>query len=449
MSGYTSNSIFWIETSKIAPNPFQPRRDFDEHALHDLADSIRQYGVLQPLVVTRSESYRPDGGMEVSYELIAGERRLRAAQIAQLQQVPVIIRAETDNKVKLELAIIENLQREDLNPIDRAYAFEQLHREFNLTHAEIGKRMVKSRVYVSNTLRLLALPDDIKRSLAEGRITEGHTRPLLMLVDRPEEQVTLFREIVLKNLSVRDAERIARRVAQDRVRKKEFVIDPRIRDYELKISENLGTRVQIEAGEQGGKIVIDYFTQQDLDKILQSLARQGNRQTSAMPSLAQEYLQASTSLRFENHQKGMIETSDDSIFTSAKMALTQEHEGEGAAALQSNQSEFDEPAAVQSSQLEVEENVLAQSSQQEVEKSPEPIIESMYEQESELYRRSYSDRNQQGYQSGYQQEHQNNNPQNSSWQNIPQKNNPHINQMPVYYGQPPQKKKGFFGRLFG
>lgn len=274
MSGYHNNSIFWVETSKIYPNPLQPRREFDPRALEDLADSIRQYGVLQPLVVTRKETVRPDDqGMDVHYELIAGERRLRASKIAGLQQVPVIIRKETDNKVKLELAIIENLQREDLNPIDRALAFEQLHKDFGLTHVEIGKRMGKSRVFVSNSLRLLALPDEIKQGLIDGRITEGHTRPLLMLADRPEEQMTLYKEIMVKKMSVRDAEKVARKIAQDRVRKKEFVVDPKIRDYEQKLSENLGTRVHIEPKEQGGKITIDYFTLDDLELILGSMKK--------------------------------------------------------------------------------------------------------------------------------------------------------------------------------
>jgi ParB family chromosome partitioning protein len=317
MSGYANNSIFWVDTSKIAPNPFQPRREFNEHALHDLADSIRQYGVLQPLVVTRVESYKPDGGMEVSYELIAGERRLRASQIAQLQQVPVIIRSETDNKVKLELAIIENLQREDLNAIDRALAFDQLHREFNLTHAEIGKRMGKSRVYVSNSLRLLALPDEIKKSLMEGHITEGHTRPLLMLIDRPEEQLTLFKEILSKNLSVRDAEKIARRVAQDKIRKKEFMIDPRIRDYELKISENLGTRVQIEQGEKGGKIVIDYFSQQDLDKLIHSLIHDGIDSLTTPSSSASFALNSDTPSTYTSGNQENYSNSYDADYTNS------------------------------------------------------------------------------------------------------------------------------------
>lgn len=274
MSEYHNNSIFWVETSKIKPNPFQPRREFEPGALEDLADSIRQYGVLQPLVVTRQETLRPDGnGMDVHYELIAGERRLRGSKIAGLHQVPVIIRKETDEKVKLELAIIENLQREDLNPIDRALAFEQLHKEFGLTHVEIGKRMGKSRVYVSNSLRLLALPEEMKQGLMSGRITEGHTRPLLMLSDRPEEQATLYKEIMVKKMSVRDAEKVARKIAQDRVRKKEFVVDPKIRKYEKELSENLGTRVHIEPKEKGGQITIDYFTYKDLEQILLSITK--------------------------------------------------------------------------------------------------------------------------------------------------------------------------------
>lgn len=274
MSEYQNNSIFWVETTKIKPNPFQPRKEFEPKALEDLADSIRQYGVLQPLVVTRKETLRPDNhGMDVHYELIAGERRLRASKLAGLAQVPVIIRKETDDKVKLELAIIENLQREDLNPIDRALAFEQLYKQFNLTHVQIGKRMGKSRVYVSNSLRLLSLPEEIKQGLMAGKISEGHTRPLLMLIDRPQEQTTLYKEIMVKKMSVRDAEKVARSIAQDKVRKKEFIIDPRIRDFEKKLSENLGTRVHIEPKENGGQITIDYFTLNDLEEILKSMRK--------------------------------------------------------------------------------------------------------------------------------------------------------------------------------
>ena len=231
MSNY-HNSIFWVETAKIRPNPYQPRREFDERALAELADSIRQYGVLQPLVVTRHET-ETLSGLSVDYELIAGERRLRASRLAGIPQVPVIIRAQNeDAKVKLELAIIENLQREDLNPIDRAAAFEKLGTEFGFSHAEIGKKMGKSREYVSNSLRLLQLPDDIRQALIEKRITEGHTRPLTMLADRPAEQTTLFRDLVIKKLSVRETERIARGIAMDKVRKSENIITPGIRNYE-------------------------------------------------------------------------------------------------------------------------------------------------------------------------------------------------------------------------
>ncbi len=273
MSGYQNNSIFWVETEKIGANPFQPRREFNQKSLEDLADSIRQYGVLQPLVVTRKEEQSDNGGISVYYELIAGERRLRASRMAGLEQVPVIIRKDVDDKVKLELSIIENLQREDLNPIDRALAFNQLYKDFNLTHADIGKKMGKSRVYVSNSLRLLSLPDNIKQGLMDGTITEGHTRPLLMLSDRPEEQETLYKEIALKKMSVRESEKVARSIAQDKVRKKKFIRDPRIRDFEKRLSDNLGTRVQIEQREKGGKITIDYFSVNDLESILNSIKK--------------------------------------------------------------------------------------------------------------------------------------------------------------------------------
>jgi len=201
-----SNSIFWIDTDKIKPNPYQPRRDFDEARLQDLADSIKQYGVLQPLTVSRLEIEKEEGGIVTEYELIAGERRLRAAILARVSQVPVIIRTGDTAIMKLELAIIENLQREDLNAVDRARAFFRLANEFKFTHGEIAKKMGRSREYVSNSLRILTLPPEIINSLSEGKITEGHTRPILMLADHPEEQLVLFKEIVYKKITVREAE---------------------------------------------------------------------------------------------------------------------------------------------------------------------------------------------------------------------------------------------------
>lgn len=268
MATLYSNSIFFIEVGKINPNPFQPRREFEPHALNDLALSIRQYGVLQPLVVSRVETLQEDGSMKVEYELIAGERRLRASRLAGLAQVPVVIRVGDDPMTKLELAIIENLQREDLNAVERARAFLRLQEEFNFTHTQIGAKMGKSREYVSNTLRLLQLPEEILNALSEGKISEGHTRPLMMLSTRPEEQLVLFKEIVFKKISVREAERIARRIATDKVRKKEYMIDPEIATLEGKLRDALGTRVHIEKKNVGGQITIDFFSDEDLNTIL-------------------------------------------------------------------------------------------------------------------------------------------------------------------------------------
>lgn len=272
---FQGDSIFWVELDKIVPNPYQPRREFDENKLKELAESIRMYGVLQPLTVTRRERTRDDGTFFSEYELIAGERRLRASRIAGLAQVPVIIRqGEETEQEKLELAIIENLQREDLNAVDRALAFQQLTEVFHLTHAQVAAKMGRSREYVSNTLRLLALPDYMLLSLQRGEISEGHARALLMLADRPEEQDVLFREILMKKISVRESERISRKIATDRVRKKEWKgSDPSLIEIERKLTETLGTRVQIKKTDFGGTVSIDYFDPSDLQKILDMMEK--------------------------------------------------------------------------------------------------------------------------------------------------------------------------------
>lgn len=272
MSTFNQDAVFWIEVDKIKPNPYQPRREFSEPELRSLADSIRQYGVLQALTVTRKEFQKPDGGLGVEYELISGERRLRASKLAGLTQVPALIRTGEDTDLmKLELAIIENIQREDLNPVERAKAFDRLVKEFGFKHAEIGKKMGKSREYVTNTLRILALPEHMVNALSEGKINEGHTRPLLMLIDRPEEQETLFKEIVFKKLNVREAEGIARRIAVERARK---LMDPELMELEDKFKESLGTRVRIEKKENGGKITIDFFSPEDLRALLDKLSQE-------------------------------------------------------------------------------------------------------------------------------------------------------------------------------
>ncbi len=283
---YLNDSIFWVEVDRIKPNPFQPRKSFDEAALASLAESIRQYGILQPLTVTRKEIERPGEGIFVEYELIAGERRLRASKIAGLIQVPVVIRTSEDSdRMKLELAIIENLQREDLNALDRAKAFKQLVEEFGLKHGEVGARVGKSREYVSNTLRILLLPQYIQDALAEGQISEGHTRPLLMLADNPQAQEVLLKEVIARRLSVRDTESLARRSATDKVRHK-ALISPDLLSLEKQLSERLGTRVRIEKKDTGGKVTIDFFSPEDLTQLCLSLTKPESTPIAEVPAVA-------------------------------------------------------------------------------------------------------------------------------------------------------------------
>jgi ParB family chromosome partitioning protein len=177
--------------------------------------------------------------------------------------------------MKLELAILENLQREDLNSVDRARAFFRLVNEFKFTHNEVAKKMGKSREYVSNSLRILTLPEEILNGLSLGKISEGHTRPILMLADHPEEQMVLFKEIVYKKITVREAESLARKIAYDRVRKKEFMPDPEIVELEEEFQEKLGTRVHIDRKELGGQIKIDFFSTEDLRAILDLINKSG------------------------------------------------------------------------------------------------------------------------------------------------------------------------------
>ena len=310
MSDMYRDSIFWVEVDRIRPNPYQPRREFDQAKLNELAESLRMYGMLQPLTVTRVEIPRDDGGIGVEYELIAGERRLRASKIAKLSQVPVIIRTgEQTDQMKLELAIIENLQREDLNPIDRAVAFSQLHKVFNFTHIDIGKKVGKSREYVSNTLRLLMLPEAIQGYLSEGRISEGHARPLMMLNDRPEEQTVLAKEILLKHLTVRESEALARRVAQDKVSAR-HKIDPEILALERSLTEKLGTRVTIEPREVGGRLVISFFNASDLAALLDAMRVDRELGTNpvfdGVPSAPKSDLMPETHLSPDAEQAGEV-----------------------------------------------------------------------------------------------------------------------------------------------
>jgi ParB family chromosome partitioning protein len=281
------DSVFWIEVDRIQPNPYQPRKDFSEEGLKSLAESIRQYGVLMPLVVGRTDIEKPEGGLESVYELIAGERRLRASKLAGLKQIPVVIRQGESNLTKLELAIIENLQREDLNAIDRAKALQKLIDEFGISHAETAAKIGKSREYVSNSLRLLSLPEHMQSAIVGKEMSEGHARPLLALNDRPEERETLFKEIILKKLPVRAAERIARSIAQERVRSYHRKT-PEMVELEKSLTQTLGTRVIIETNAEGGRLLIDFFSPDDLSHLVATLAAEQSVKSSTHNSHTKE-----------------------------------------------------------------------------------------------------------------------------------------------------------------
>ena len=267
-------SVFWIPVEKIKPNPYQPRKEFDEAALKGLAESIRQYGILQPLVVTRVE-HETEDGTQVEYELVAGERRFRAAQLIDLREVPVIIRKDEPARVRLELALVENIQRQDLNPVERAVAYKRLIDEFGMKQTEIADRVGKSREAIINTIRMLALPEEMLQAVREEKITEGHTRPLLMLSSRPTEQKELFEDILEHHMSVREAERISRRIARERARKVEDLPTAETRAVEEKLGNALGARVEIQKLPGGkGKISIEFFSDEELYGITAKLMPQ-------------------------------------------------------------------------------------------------------------------------------------------------------------------------------
>lgn len=284
------SGVFWVEVDKIRPNSMQPRRVFEEVKLKELSQSIRQYGVLQPLVVIREEK-ETTYGVSVEYEIIAGERRWRASKLAGLYQVPVIIREESSEKVKLELALIENLQREDLSPLDRADAFSQLVNEFKMRHHEVGAKMGKSREYVSNTIRLLSLPEEIQEGLRQGLITEGHTRPLLSLSKQGEEQTSLYKEIIYRKITVREAEEISRKLVRERTMRKIRAerIDPEVQELEQQISDVLKTRVSVERRGPTKKISIEFFSEDELSSFLSKIGVLGGGvATEEAPTLVED-----------------------------------------------------------------------------------------------------------------------------------------------------------------
>ncbi|MDH3890635.1 MAG: ParB/RepB/Spo0J family partition protein [candidate division Zixibacteria bacterium] len=245
-----------VPLDRLAPNPLQPRRDFDETALEQLAESFKRHGVVQPLVV------KSDGA---GYIIIAGERRYRAAKLAGLTEVPVIMMQAADDTSMLELALVENLQREDLNPIETAEAYHALIEKCGLTQGQLAARVGKSRVAVTNLLRLMSLPEKIKNMLRQGRLTEGHARAVLSF-DNEAEMMRQAQRIIDESLSVRDVERSAGRVTKRRLTPKRRM--PAIMDAETFLKQTLGTSVKIHHGLRRKKIEIDYYSDDDLDRLL-------------------------------------------------------------------------------------------------------------------------------------------------------------------------------------
>lgn len=240
----------------VIPNPHQPRHHFDEMRLKELAASIKEHGIIQPLIVTRNGN---------QYEIIAGERRLEAAKMAGLKKVPVVVR-DANEQQKLELAIIENVQRHDLNPIEEAKSFKKLADEFEMEQEEIALKLGKSRSAVANKLRLLNLPVEIQKGLMEEKITEGHAKAILA-VDNPEKQRALYDLILKGNLTVRQVENKTKEITV-KTHKRNVVVDPAIKQIEDDLSQSLGTKVKLTKSGGGGKIVIEYYSQEELDSIL-------------------------------------------------------------------------------------------------------------------------------------------------------------------------------------
>lgn len=252
-------SVFHIELDKIAPNPYQPRREFDEQALEELAQSIREFGVLQPIIVSKVLK-EAESGADVEYHIIAGERRWRASRLARLERIPVIVKKVDTGRVKLELALLENIQRSNLNPLESARAYSRLQDEFGLTQREIAVRLGKSREVVANSMRLLNLPSQIQDALAQGKLSESQGRALLAVHD-PSEQIRMFEAILNKKPVVRGAKELLS-AAQD----------PQQKYWEGQLEEKIGAPVKIKRqGGGGGMINIQYYSSEELQGILERL----------------------------------------------------------------------------------------------------------------------------------------------------------------------------------
>mgnify|MGYP005841436161 CR=1 FL=1 len=259
-----SEAVEEVDIDLIIPNPEQPRMRMDAEALEALAQSIREHGVIQPLLVSQNDAHAG------TYQLIAGERRLRAARAAGLARVPVVVK-EAAGRALLELALVENIQRSDLNPLEEAAAFRRLHDEFGLTQEEIASRVGRSRAAVANTMRLLSLSDEMRLSLARGEMSEGHARALLGIED-PRAREEAWRRVVTERLTVRETEALvradARKAAAEPAIRAPRARAPEVVDLERRLEAALGTRVTLSAGRKGGRVIIHYYTADQLEDVV-------------------------------------------------------------------------------------------------------------------------------------------------------------------------------------
>lgn len=261
----SGNAETLVKITKVEPNRDQPRKNFDEDALLELAESIKQFGLLQPILVQERNDY---------YEIIAGERRWRAAKLAGLKEVPVIIKHLTEQEI-VEISLIENIQRENLNPIEEAQAYKRLLTEFSLKQDEVAERVSKSRTAVTNSMRLLKLCDDVQQMVIDEMLTTGHARALLSIED-PKQQYAIAQQVFDEKLSVRDVEKLVKNLSKPVKPKKitEKNLQVFYQDIEEKLKQVLGTKVSIAAKENGsGKLEIEFYNNDDLDKFVDLLTR--------------------------------------------------------------------------------------------------------------------------------------------------------------------------------
>lgn len=255
-----------VKITKVEPNKEQPRKNFDEDALEELAESIKQYGLIQPIVVQDRSDH---------YEIIAGERRWRAARIAGLKEVPVIIKHYSEQEI-VEISLIENIQRENLNPIEEAQAYKRLLTEFNLKQDEVAERVSKSRTAVTNSMRLLKLCDEVQQMVIEDMLSTGHARALLA-IENPEEQYTIAQKVFDEKLSVRDVEKLVKNLHKPEKAKKKIddeALKIIYQEIEEKLKQALSTKVSITGKEKGaGKMEIEFYSHEDLDRLVDLLTK--------------------------------------------------------------------------------------------------------------------------------------------------------------------------------